>query len=498
MRKIHSIILWRFILVFLFSIISFFHIWKLESLPKGLYLDESSVGYNAALISKTGADEHGKYLPIFFEAFWEYKNPLYIYTTSLLFKTLGISVFNLRFTSFLFFFIFLIGIYLLSSNLFKNKYVTTFALLSAGFLPWFFSLSRIGFEVVSQITIVIFSLIFIRKTFYSGHGILNPLAAGFLIGLSLYTYSTARLLTLLLLISVFIIYYSFIKKLLILLSAFIVTAIPYIYFAYSNPGALTIRFQLITYIYDKNLTLSDKMTTFLGNYFHYLNPDFLLISGDKLLRHHTGASGELYWIVLALALVFFIYSVKHKSLTDRFQGLLLLNFLFAPVAAALTVSDSSLRSVLFGLYILIFSFYGLSLLIENLTGLKKRIVLICIFSLLSIETSRYIYDYFSNYSSRSVMAFEGYGFIESLNLAFENHPEKIFIINTLDQTGIHYRFYTQIMTSKEKTPVVISKPFYYQNACFVFPLQDKRYFDASPFALKFATIDNYYYKIRCY
>lgn len=465
----------------------------------GLYLDESSVGYNAALISKTGLDEHGKHMPIFFEAFWEYKNPLYIYTTSLLFKIFGVSVFSLRFTSFLFFFVFLIGIYLLASTISKNKYVISFALLSAGFLPWFFSISRIGFEVVSQITVVIFSLIFIKKTFNSDKGIFHPVTAGVLIGLSFYTYSTARLLTLFLLISVLIIYHSHIRRLLILLSGFTVAVIPYIYFAYSNPGALTIRFNLITYIYDKNLTFGEKVVTFFENYFHYWNPNFLLIKGDTLLRHHAGASGELYWVVFLLALTFFVYKIKQKIFLDRFQVLLLVNLLLAPVASALTVSDSALRSVLLGLYFLIFSFYGLSLLIENLGGRKNQLVLVFATLLLFVEASRYVYDYFSTYPSKSAMAFEGYGFNESLNLAFDQHPEKIFIINTIDQTGIHYRFYSQLSNHKQGIPVIVSKPIYFQNACYVYPPQDTRSFVLSPFKTTFVDLDNnYYYKMRCY
>lgn len=499
MRNFYSSLIWGFILGILFFIIAFFHLWQLENLPRGLYVDESSIGYNAALISKTGDDEHGKHMPIFFEAFGEYKNPLYIYSAALLFKILDISVFNLRIASFLFFFLFLIGICFLTWDLFKNKFVIVFTLLSAGFLPWFFNLSRIAFEAISQITVIVFFLIFIRRGFHSrDNRILNPFAAGLFLGLSLYTYSTARLLTFLLLISVFVIYHSYIKKLLIMMGAFVITILPYIYFSISNPGALTYRFHLVTYLYDKNLTSGEKLETFLGNYLNYLSPNYLLFKGDTSLRHHTGASGELYLIVFALALVFFLYKLKRKFRADSFQLLLLMNFTFAPVAAALTTGDSSLRSIFIGLYILIFSFYGLSFLIENISGFKRLFLLFCVFSLLSFEMARYIGDYFSHYPNISIRAFEGYGIDKAINLAYEKQPKKIIISNTLDQTGIHYKFYSQINTQKGKVPVIISKPLYSQNACFVFPIQDKKYFDSSPFALKFTAENGVYYNIRCY
>lgn len=79
------------LVIFLFAIISFFHVWKISEIPKGFYVDELSIGYNALLIADTGRDEHKQFLPIFFKAFGEYKNPLYIYTLALIYKLFGVS-----------------------------------------------------------------------------------------------------------------------------------------------------------------------------------------------------------------------------------------------------------------------------------------------------------------------------------------------------------------------------------------------------------------------
>src|SRR3989344_450319 len=56
--------------------------YKLTSSPAGLYVDETSIGYNAYSIITTGRDEHGKFMPLFFEAFGEYKLPIYIYAVA--------------------------------------------------------------------------------------------------------------------------------------------------------------------------------------------------------------------------------------------------------------------------------------------------------------------------------------------------------------------------------------------------------------------------------
>jgi hypothetical protein len=51
----------------------------LGSSPPGLYADEASIGYNAWTIAHYGVDEHGAVFPLYFQAFGEWKNPVYIY-----------------------------------------------------------------------------------------------------------------------------------------------------------------------------------------------------------------------------------------------------------------------------------------------------------------------------------------------------------------------------------------------------------------------------------
>ncbi|HEX6622560.1 MAG TPA: glycosyltransferase family 39 protein, partial [Pyrinomonadaceae bacterium] len=60
--------------------------------PPGFHIDESSVAFNAHTIARTGRDEHGARLPLFFRAFGEYKNPVYIYLLAAVFKLTGPSI----------------------------------------------------------------------------------------------------------------------------------------------------------------------------------------------------------------------------------------------------------------------------------------------------------------------------------------------------------------------------------------------------------------------
>ncbi|MBV8301108.1 MAG: hypothetical protein JOY68_04205, partial [Candidatus Dormibacteraeota bacterium] len=51
----------------------------LDTAPPGMYIDEASIGYNAWAIAHYGVDEHGFTMPLYFQAFGEYKNPVYVY-----------------------------------------------------------------------------------------------------------------------------------------------------------------------------------------------------------------------------------------------------------------------------------------------------------------------------------------------------------------------------------------------------------------------------------
>ena len=64
----------------------------LSGSPPGLYVDEASIGYNAWTIAHFGVDEHGIHFPLFFEAFGEYKNPIYVYAVAALVRFLPLTV----------------------------------------------------------------------------------------------------------------------------------------------------------------------------------------------------------------------------------------------------------------------------------------------------------------------------------------------------------------------------------------------------------------------
>ena len=60
--------------------------------PAGFYIDESSIAYNAHLVAQSGQDEHGQAWPLYFRAFGDYKNPVYVYLLAGVFRVTGPSI----------------------------------------------------------------------------------------------------------------------------------------------------------------------------------------------------------------------------------------------------------------------------------------------------------------------------------------------------------------------------------------------------------------------
>ncbi len=97
--KKHIHILLVVLILFIGIFLRFF---RLGEVPNGLNQDETSIGYNAYSILKTGKDEHGKFMPLYFKSFNDFKLPVYIYLTAASEMIFGVTAFAVRFPSALF------------------------------------------------------------------------------------------------------------------------------------------------------------------------------------------------------------------------------------------------------------------------------------------------------------------------------------------------------------------------------------------------------------
>jgi 4-amino-4-deoxy-L-arabinose transferase-like glycosyltransferase len=474
------------------------HLVRLDDVPRGLFVDESSIGFNAATIAERGEDEDGARFPVYFRAFGEYKNPVFIYAAAALFRLAGVSVWTLRLTSFLFFVLLVGGIAGLVRRLFPDQpAVALWAVAAAGLLPWFFTVSRIAFEVISQPAIVAWLLGLVLAVYESDRAPWWLAAAcGGTLGLSIYAYSTARLLSLLFAATLLAVYLPrrYWRRHLVVAAAAGVALIPYLAFSHENPGALTHRFRKLTYVFDSSLSLGEKLRAFGESYAIYWSPRYLLIEGDFNHRNSTGAAGEVYGVVLVLALLGLGWAMRSARDRRRFFLLLALNLALAPVAAALTAGTSALRSILVGLYLLVFSCCGLALLGRTQPTRWRRVALAAALLTLAAESGRYLADYFGRYVEESVWAFKSYDFRGALAIARRQHPVRIEVSQRGNQPYAHLEFYRRTLPpGQPEVPMAMAeevRPHAAPGVCLIYFNRDAEIVDADLYPSRVWGLDN--------
>src|SRR3989344_9032002 len=138
--------------------------YRLGQAPAGLYLDEAAQGYNAYSILKTGRDEFGKFFPVVFRSFADFKTPVYIYLIVPLIPIFGLIPFTVRLPSFFFSVLTIPLLYFLIRKL--SPLSTTTAIISSLMLaisPWHTLFGRADFEA----NLALFFLLLAIYAFYS-------------------------------------------------------------------------------------------------------------------------------------------------------------------------------------------------------------------------------------------------------------------------------------------------------------------------------------------
>jgi len=327
-----------------------FYFYKLDSLPKSLFVDEALHGYSAYSILETGKDEYGKAFPMVFRLYGSYNEPLYIYLTTLPIKLWGLDIFSVRFMAALFGFANVFVIYLFL----KKFQISTFGSLFFSITPWVVFQSRIGYEV--SLALFLFSL----GCFLLWQSLSNGkwLIAAFLV-LSLSTYAAyAERFIVPLLIILFILFFknimvvkSNIKYLKLSLAGLFITQIPHI-LLFTTPAffpksgeiaSLAIQLQAakLAGVFPKPLAIAlSFIREFLSQFTNYFSPATLFLANDI----HLPAIPPFYqWMIVAYLFGLF---VLWKDKTKNRSKFIMLLALVTPIPAALTKDPFSAHRAL--------------------------------------------------------------------------------------------------------------------------------------------------------
>src|SRR5579872_2965887 len=125
----------------------FLRFYKLGEVPNGLYRDETAIGYNAYSILQTGKDEYGKFMPLYFKSFGDWKLPVYIYSTVASIRLFGLTAFAVRFPSAFFGLLTVIISYFFVTEITQNKKLGLIVSLLLAINPWMLFYNRATFEV---------------------------------------------------------------------------------------------------------------------------------------------------------------------------------------------------------------------------------------------------------------------------------------------------------------------------------------------------------------
>lgn len=411
------------------------HFFRLDTLPMGFYVDESSIGYNAWLISRTGADEHGARWPMFFKAFGEYKNPLYIYLLAGVYRIIGYSEWSTRVLSA---FCWLGGslfLYALVRRLTPDRTTLLYVALTIAFTPWLFTLSRVSFELIIVYPLLSVHLWALYRGFEE-HSPRMAFASGVAIALCLYAYSTFRLLAPLYCLLVLAAYANarYRREQIAFSIGAVVSAIPYALYALRDYATLTARFTDLTYLHDSSISLLGKAWIFLGNYAGYFSPSFLALFGDNNRRHHTGFGGEFLLTTALLLVIAIAIVVMRKEWRRPFNLCLLAGLAIAPVAAALTRdSHHSLRAFSMAPFVIVLSTYGLR-------ALKPAAAYAAVAGT-AVLAALYVIHYFTLYPAVSAVAFQNYGFKQTLNEALRCEPNRVVLTSVMRAHYINLDFF---------------------------------------------------------
>jgi len=391
--KLKSPKLYLFSLIGILIFATFVRLIKLDKTPSGFHADEASFYINALAISKTGADEDGKKLPLSLSSFIDPKPAIFSYFQVPFIMTIDNQVLAARLPSVILSIFSLSMVYLLISKVSDNKIglLTTFILSIS---PWHIIISRGTQEVIASFFFLLLSIYLIIIYFEKQKKSILLIGSFFVSSfLSMYFYHSAKLLLPLLIFGYLLYIFkkskTFIKTSFLIL--FITTLSLFLSLSIQESGSRIAavgiladeapQHRLIEQIY----TLHEQLpiTTVrifynkIGAYSHaiiaeyvaYFSPDFLFLKGGKPNRYIVPGVGLLYLVELPLILLGLyssIQSKKKKSLL--FLGLLAI----APIPAALTRLETP--SVIRAFPMIISLAYFISIGIKTIWKLKNKYI----------------------------------------------------------------------------------------------------------------------------
>jgi hypothetical protein len=159
-------------------------------------------------------------------------------------------------------------------------------------------------------------------------------------------------------------------------------------------------------IWTHGLSSTDVFLRVVANWWSYLTPRFLFLSGDPNTRASIQSLGEVGWAIGALGVVGIISALRRRSRAD----LLIMSWLLLfPLASALTFYDApgnSVRAVVGSVVWALLAAMGLSALLAVSSKTLRTILVACAGLALAAQLVVFSSAYFGSYSREQAASFE--------------------------------------------------------------------------------------------
>ena len=390
---------------------------KVAQNPPGYYIDEASISFNAHLISQTGRDETGTSWPLYFRAFGDYKNPVYIYLLAGIYYFTGPSVLAARMLSATVGILAALVLGLLGWRLTRRREVALSVTLLALLTPWLFEMSRMVLEVALYPLMLGLFLLAAHKASTRSRWSLGEIAC-LAISLTLvtYTYSVGRLLGPLLAMALcFLASRTRLPGLLATWALYLSTLVPLVVFNQNHPGALSARFHLITYI--EGQTPYWKLPwKFLRHFAGNLNPWKLFVTGDPNREQITHLYGTpLFSAAAGILVVLGLWLIFRRHRSEPWWRFLIFCLAASLVPASLTREPvHMLRLSPFMVFLLVLTISALDFLLAERRRVYRQ-VLGALALLLFLQAAVFQWQFYSRANSKRRLR------------QFDNgYPEQIF------------------------------------------------------------------------
>jgi hypothetical protein len=430
----------------------------LSTAPPGLYLDEASIGYNAWTIAHYGVDEHGNPLPLYFQAFGEFKNPVYVYALVPLVRLLPLTATTVRLPAALFGLLTIFFITLAAWRVSRSRWVAVLACVLAALTPWLVQESRIAFEVIGMVAALAGALWCLAGEKRSSRA--QFAGAGVFLAVAIFAYSTARVEVLLFTL-VFIAVFARRRFRGWWLTPSIV-GVGYGLFGVwflLHPGALTEEFTLRSIAAD-GAPLATLIGRFAGNYVSYFNPDFLFIHGDTNLRHNTGYAGMLAAVAAPLLLLGLVWCWRRRR--EALPKFVVLCLILGPAAAAAINNygqPHSLRSADMLPFWLVLAVLGLDEarhLVRRIAPLRPGLVALVAGGLV-VQGSFFLVDMYTAYPVRSAVWFDD-GLAPAIAAAWHRAAgHTVFVSATFDSPSAYIYAEFALLPAPPKRPAPLDE-----------------------------------------